>query len=508
MMTGLEYTCIGAFFRYRIVGVWLALVVGTAFALGAFPGTARAARVVELARDGRPTVRDDPLVSLSAMTPAPGVADASVHQAPARVAVGRTVLVHLARLYRSHQIDRNVYRADRASFISALAEVKRLSRPRAAELKAVIWNLGAMAAGGKFIPSRLPALFLTLDRNRQWWRAGPLLSYGQRVEFAGSQLVWEYYPGQGIELQELGSFGKADWYCTAGPKHAAQCGAMLTELIPLAAERSGGLTWEYYFEFDGGAPPWTSAMSQGTALQTLADAFRSLGNSEYLQVARRALPLFSAAPPSGIAVRTRLGARYLQYSFAAARTEDVLNGFLQSLIGLHDYADVSGNATAGRLFAAGDAEARAEVPHFDTGAWSLFQPGEEDSLDYHKLVIGFLRQLCTITAAPVYCTTARHFELDLKTPPALQIFTARVPAKSSSTIRFDVSKLSRVGITVLDDGRTVFRTSAEFSHGSHGFVVPALARTGTYIVRLDATDLAGNYSQVSSNLYVAHQRPQ
>ena len=55
--------------------------------------------------------------------------------------------------------------------------------------------------------------------------------------------------------------------------------------------------------------------------------------------------------------------------------------FLQSLIGLYDYARVSGSQLAGRLFAAGDAQARAELPQFDTGAWSLYQPGIEDSLD-------------------------------------------------------------------------------------------------------------------------------
>ena len=86
---------------------------------------------------------------------------------------------------------------------------------------------------------------------------------GQRVEFAGSQLVWEYYPGQGIELQELGSFGKADGLYTAGRLHYRRCEQLLAELIPLAAQRAGGLAWEYYFGFDGGRPPWTSAMSQG-----------------------------------------------------------------------------------------------------------------------------------------------------------------------------------------------------------------------------------------------------
>ena len=58
---------------------------------------------------------------------------------------------------------------------------------------------------------------MTVDANRQWWTTGPLLSSGQRVEFAGSQLVWEYYPGQGIQLQVLGTFGKADGLYTGGP---------------------------------------------------------------------------------------------------------------------------------------------------------------------------------------------------------------------------------------------------------------------------------------------------
>ena len=53
-------------------------------------------------------------------------------------------------------------------------------------------------------------LFQTLSRNVQWWTHGPLLAADQRVEFPGSQLVWEYYPGQGIQLQVLGSFGKAN----------------------------------------------------------------------------------------------------------------------------------------------------------------------------------------------------------------------------------------------------------------------------------------------------------
>ncbi len=73
-------------------------------------------------------------------------------------------------------------------------------------------NVQAIAAAGGLSASRLPALFLTLERNRQWWTTEPLLSSGVRVSFPGSMLVWEYYPGQGIEIQWLGTFGRANGY--------------------------------------------------------------------------------------------------------------------------------------------------------------------------------------------------------------------------------------------------------------------------------------------------------
>ncbi len=115
--------------------------------------------------------------------------------------------------------------------------------------------------------------------------------------------------------------------------------------------------------------------------------------------------------------------RFVQYSFAPSRSAEIINAFLQTLIGLYDYAQESGDAQASTLFAAGNAEAESEVPHFDTGAWSLYQPGQEDDLSYHELVTGFLQQLCSRTAAPVYCTTAQHFQADLVTPPQLSLLT-------------------------------------------------------------------------------------
>ncbi|MBV9048147.1 MAG: hypothetical protein JOY58_07755, partial [Solirubrobacterales bacterium] len=474
--------------------------------------------VVVLGARGRVAVRVDPFVAVPALTPETNGSSAALASRSAAPGLGATgasakpadagardplanVRTTLARLLRTHQIDAAHYRRYSASLSAAQNAVKHLHGTRALELGAVIENLHDIAGTGALTASRVPALILTLDRNRQWWVNGPLLTDGQRVEFAGSELVWEYYRGQGIELQELANFAKANGLYTAGPSFYAQQRELLAELIPLAADRGGGLAWEYYFHFDGGAPPWTSAMSQATALEALSRAYQASGNRAYLILARRALPVFEVAPPVGVAVKTRLGRRYLLYSFAPGAA--VINGFLQSVIGLGYYARVSGDQAAAQLFAAGDAEARAEVPRYDTGAWSLYQSGVEDPLSYHTVVTGFLQQLCATTRAPVYCVTAAHFVNYLSTPPALRLLTARLRAGRPGVVRFRLSKISRVGITLLYDGHTTFLTSAPFAYGVGQFRVPAPTRTGTYAIHLTAKDLAGNYTRIVGAIEVS-----
>jgi len=92
----------------------------------------------------------------------------------------------LARLYRTHAITATAYRQYRGSFNAALAAEKHLRGTRRSELVAVTETLHQIAVAGALTASRLPALFETLDRNREWWTTGPRLSSGQRVEFGGS----------------------------------------------------------------------------------------------------------------------------------------------------------------------------------------------------------------------------------------------------------------------------------------------------------------------------------
>jgi hypothetical protein len=496
-----------------------------------FPSSAVAAPVLVLGEHGGARLRNDPFVTGPAITPAPpasgqqgrtthrGLARAassgggaapsqgsgsnsgskrSGHKKPKKPSI--TVSGELARIYRSGAITATAYQAYTGIWNSALAAEKRLTGTRRSELDAVTTTVHQIAVAHQLNASRLPVLFQTVSRNRQWWTTGPIPSTYQRVEFSDSQLVWEYYPGQGIELQVLGTFGKANGMYQAGKSQYGRMQQLLSQMIPMAARRGGGRTWEYYFHFDGGSPPWTSAMSQATGLQALAHAYLATANPYYLQVASQAMPVFSARPPAGVNVRTPLGVRFLQYTFTPGT--DIINAFLQTLIGLNTYAKISGNPVAAQLFAAGNAQALSELPRFDTGAWSLYQPGDEDDLSYHELVTGFLQQLCSMTGTALYCTTASHFQSYLKTAPVLSQLTFNGRARRSVTLRFQLSKISRVGIVVSQGATTKFSTSASFPYGVRNFTLPA-QKPGLYSVTLTATDLAGNFTRTSGTLNIS-----
>jgi hypothetical protein len=149
------------------------------------------------------------------------------------------------------------------------------------------------------------------------------------------------------------------------------------------------------FHFDGGAPPWTSGLSQGTALQVFSRAWSRFKEQTYLTAAQQALGIFQTAPPQGVRVKTAAGAEYAEYTYAPS--DRILNGFIQADVGLYDYTSITHDPLGLRLFEEGDAEARAETPHYDTGAWSMYDQYGESDLNYHELLTEFLQHLCERT---------------------------------------------------------------------------------------------------------------
>jgi D-glucuronyl C5-epimerase C-terminus len=446
--------------------------------------------VLVLGKDGVARERDDRFLKSTEM-PRPRATTAVATTAARKKK--RTVVGELKRLRDAGQITPEDYAARRAVYEEVKRGTRRLSGVRETQMRAVLLTVEEIAARRQLIPSRIGPLWLTMERNLEWWNEGPLLASGKRVEFEGSELVWQYYPGQGLQLQMLGNFGKLNglW----GGRENDRLAFMLDELLPLAAERAGGLAWEYYFAFGGGRAPWVSGLAQGTAVQALARAATRLKRqADVLPVAQRALAIFEAPTPQGVRVPVEHGDHYAIYSFAPDLR--VLNGFIQALVGLHDYARLSGDPRGTALFEAAEPEARQEVPTYDTGSWSLYSRGSssrESDLGYHDLLTGFLEGLCSRTDHEVYCTTAANFVTYKSQPPVLEVEPARLRGGKPGRVGFELSKISSLNLRILR-GSTVVeaRPFGVIGYGKRTFGWDVPRRRGAYTVELTARDLAGN----------------
>ena len=286
---------------------------------------------------------------------------------------------------------------------------------------------------------------------------------------------------------------------------------MAEDLVELAVERNGFLTWEYYFAFGGGSPPWISGMAQGTAMQSLARASNRLNDPALLEVAGRARGAFETNTPKGVRVSQSDGDWYALYSFDPRLY--VLNGHLQAVNGLRTYGEFApADTAAAARFQAGDKAAKARIASFDTGAWSLYarpswDGGSEANLNYHTLNRDFARNLCKGTGAQAYCEASDHFTRYLKEDPTVDPHRA-VPAPATAgrgvRFRFKLSKVGRVGIVVRYGGKTYLSTSGNFAHGDRyiRWVPPAVRDERTYAYTLFARDLAGNTSSATGEVRV------
>jgi hypothetical protein len=467
----------------------------------ALPATAAADRSV-LVMDGG-TVRTEAAAPTPALPPAPRGFRPVVRLPASAAASRRTVTSELHRLEVRGDITRAQERSRKATWDRANVTYRRLSGQRRRELGAVIVNLKLLTARGGLRASRLPALFLQLERNREWWSKGPLLRYGQRVRFAGSQILYEAFPGQGLVLHVLGNFGQANGLRQAGSLKKLR--ALLAELRPLAAWRAGGRTWEYYFQFGSRSIAWASGIAQGTAVQAFSKAGVRLKDPSMLALARSGLKVFQKPPPTGLRIRFGGGrAHYLIYSYAPHQR--VLNAFAQALNGLWDTAKYAKSATARALYEAGRREIVRELPRYDTGAWSLYDGHYESSLSYHVLLRDFLRGLCDRGAGRALCAKADRFTLYLEQPPRVTLTSTDLVAGKPALVRFRLSKESRVGMTIRRGGRIVRSTSAVVPRGRHGYPWTVPKATGDYDVTLTARDLAGNASRRTQTVTVTRKR--
>ena len=377
------------------------------------------------------------------------------------------------------------------------------------ELGSQILMLATLASRGKLTPPRMRPLFRQLDANRVWFAASGPPSPLARVSVPGDLLVYAYYPGHGLQFQPLFNWTKVNGYWFAQDYAGMQ--ALIDELAPLAVPQRGGwVSWEYLFDYPGSRAPWLSGMAQGVAIQALARGWQATHNGRDFALAKRALPgLGRRLAAGGLLVESARGRWWPLY------TEDpslrVLNGDLQAVISLYDYAAITADEQALEWARDGARAAAAVLPKYDTGAWSRYHRSREADLGYHDLMTLQLRQLALKSGNPIFRTYADRFAAYRVTPPVIGGTASRVarayPSVDDSPraavhVRARLSKISRVTLVVTDTAGSTVAASrlGTYSRGlvkvrwnAHVRRRPAVP--GDYQLWLTATDLAGNRSQ-------------
>src|SRR4051812_45015441 len=345
----------------------------------------------------------------------------------------------------------------RQTLANARSVRDRLSGVRRREMASALTIAGQIAKRGDLTTARMPTVFLTLERNAEWWAAKgppaagspgengargrrckplPARARAARVAFPGSELVFQYYRGLGLQLQMNGTWGKANaLFASANPVFVARGAALLNELLPLGVLRSGVLAWEYMFPIFGGRPPWISALSQATAVQALTRAAAKLGRPDLLPVAGATAGAFAYAPPAGVRVALGGGAGwYVLYSFLPRHR--VLNAHPDALAALFDFARASGDPHTQAAYASGLLAARRRIRAYDTGVWSKYaNPGPLADLNYHVLNRDLATAVCQRSRDRAVCRAAGSFARELERRcPRVDAVEAAVAGDDEATL--------------------------------------------------------------------------
>jgi hypothetical protein len=419
------------------------------------------------------------LTGLVAVAAALIVADAA-HAAPRPVPGAKTALAMVRKAEKTGRLDPVSASSDRKEIARAVHLVRVLPLERRIYVESALAQ--AAAVGSRLDKPRAFAVFGQLRANDDWFakRSAPAAS----TDITDSEgVVYRFFNGQGFEFHPLANFGALNAHVAA--KDVAGTQKLADALAARGVHGPGGsLSWEYYFRFGGGRPPWTSGMAQAVAAQAFARAalLVSAESSTYLADARAAY----LAIPGRLITKLSAGPWIRLYSF---RTTSVLNAQLQSVLSLQSYAKNADDASAAALASQMEQAAAANLARFDTGYWIDYSlDGAPSPLSYFDFVLQLLQKLSP--QDPRFAAARASFGVYLHEAPAFQVANA-----PEGSIRFWLSKPAYVTATVSGQQETL---RLNLAGGWHTLNLGRPKHAGMYGVHLAAVDPAGNRASFTS----------
>ena len=144
----------------------------------------------------------------------------------------------------------------------------------------------------------------------------------------------------------------------------------------------------------------------------------------------------------------------------------------------------------------------------DTGAWSLYSlSGREATLGYHQLIEGFLDDMCDRTERRSYCDAHERFARYEREPTRIGLEPLqRLRARSTTTVRFSISKISTVKVRLYSTKGLAFSREMTLPYGEHAVDWTPPAR-GRYRLRIEAQGPSGPVGTTAQRFRVVLPKP-
>jgi hypothetical protein len=210
--------------------------------------------------------------------------------------------------------------------------------------------------------------------------------------------------------------------------------AFFAQVDWLVANQEPDGRWLYTFPWGTQPLPWWSALAEGQGMSALLRAYSVTGDAAYLDVVEKARSTFDRTiadlgVDSSVTVPGKQVTVYQEY--LPGYSDNVLNGWIFSLVGLYEDATYTGDPIALYDLVAADRglpAIRALLPYYDTGSWTFYgldtlvgsDRGPMATSAYHALHIRQLRFLYSITDDPVMKMYADKFDSYLAGPGATE----------------------------------------------------------------------------------------
>jgi len=215
-----------------------------------------------------------------------------------------------------------------------------------------------------------------------------------------------------------------------------------------AVVRSGrSVVWTMNFDYPVGSvtlrAPWVSAHAQGLCISALVRGWRITEDKSLLELLEGCSKVFMEDHrEGGIRIPLREGALYTEVP--GGPQPGIMDGFLTSLLGLHDLFVETGNQEVKQLFLDGIAGLKSWIHSWDfRGKWSWYGSHEYLCSPAHHCINRLLLQvLGEITADAELAAIADNWNLDrLNTVGRVQVYLLYNWTQSLSRIRYKTWQL-------------------------------------------------------------------